>query len=93
MQYCRGGKNSERFSTGSDFMDQTFTRELSGVDSAGVLRQGVDILLRKANTRQQAFSFLELKIWIKTSHSTKNVETTASFTHGLKREVLSKLCK
>ena len=41
MQYCWGGKKSNHFSPGSDFTDQTFTGELSGVDSAEVLRQVV----------------------------------------------------
>ena len=41
MQYCRGGKKSKRVSPGSDFTEQIFTVELSGVDSAGVLRQDV----------------------------------------------------
>ena len=41
MQYCRGGTKSKRVSLGSDFTEQIFTGELSGLDSAGVLRQGV----------------------------------------------------
>ena len=41
MEYCRGGKKSKRFSPESDYTEQIFTGELSGVDSAGVLRQGV----------------------------------------------------
>ena len=41
MQYCRGGKNSKCFFPGNDFTEQIFTGELSGVDSAGVLRQSV----------------------------------------------------
>ena len=36
-----GGRKSKPFSPGIDFVRLTFTRELSGVDSAGVLRQGV----------------------------------------------------
>ena len=43
MQYCRAGKKSKLFSPRSDFTEQIFTGELSGVDSAGVLRQGVSI--------------------------------------------------
>ena len=35
-----GVKKSKRFSTGSDFTDQISTGELSGVDSAGIQRQG-----------------------------------------------------
>ena len=41
MEYCRGSKKSKRFSPGSYFTDQIFTGELSGRESAGVLRQGV----------------------------------------------------
>ena len=41
MQYCQGSEKSKRFSPGNDFTEQSFTGELSGVDSAGVLRQGV----------------------------------------------------
>ena len=41
MQYCRGSEKSKRFSPGNDFTEQSFTGELYGVDSAGVLRQGV----------------------------------------------------
>ena len=44
-----------------------------------------DIPLRKAITRQQAFSFLGPKIWTKISHSTENLKTMASFTYTLKR--------
>ena len=41
MQYYRGGEKSKRFSPGSDFTEQIFTGEVSGVDSAGVPRQDV----------------------------------------------------
>ena len=41
MQYCWGGKKSKRFSPGSDFVELIFIGELSGMDSAGVLRHGV----------------------------------------------------
>ena len=51
----------------------------------------LDIPLIKSSEGQQALSFLGPKIWTKIIHSTKNVKTTASFTHALKREVLSKL--
>ena len=40
-EYCQGGKKSKRFFPGSDFVEQIFTGELSEMDSAGVLRQGV----------------------------------------------------
>ena len=47
MQYCHGGKKSKRFSQRSDFTEQIFTGELSGVDSAGVLRQDVTVDVRQ----------------------------------------------
>ena len=37
----RGGRKFKLFSAGSGFKGQIFTGELSGVDSAGALRQGV----------------------------------------------------
>ena len=46
MQYCRGGKKSKRFSPGSDFTEQIFTGEISGLDSAGVLRQGMILYIQ-----------------------------------------------
>ena len=36
-----GGKKLRTFSAGSGFTDQIFTTEVSKVDSAGALRQGV----------------------------------------------------
>ena len=50
-------------------------------------QMALDMPLRKINTGQQALSFLGPKIWTKISHGTKNVRTTASFTHALKREI------
>ena len=44
MKYCRGGKKSKHFSPGSNFAEQISTGELSGVDSAGVLRQDVKLV-------------------------------------------------
>ena len=41
MQYHSESKKSKRFSPGSDLTEEIFTGELSGVDSAGVLRQDV----------------------------------------------------
>ena len=41
----QGGRKSKPFSPGTDFVGLIFTGELSGVDSAGVLRQGVYIVL------------------------------------------------
>ena len=38
-----GGKKSKRFFPGEWFTEQIFIGELSGVDSAGVLRQGVRV--------------------------------------------------
>ena len=41
MYTYQGGKQSKRFSPGSDYIDQNFTGELSGVNSAGVLKHGI----------------------------------------------------
>ena len=41
MQFCRVGKKSKRFSPGSDLTVQIFARELSEMDSGGILRQGI----------------------------------------------------
>ena len=40
-----GCKKSKRFSPGSDFTEQSFTGELSGVDSARLLRQDVNNII------------------------------------------------
>ena len=56
------------------------------------LQMKFNIPLHMAITRQQAFSFLGLKIWTKISHSTENLKTMASFTYTLKRLVKWKLC-
>ena len=47
--------------------------------------------LQKTSTRQKDLSFLEPKISTKMTQNAKNVKITASFTHDLKRRVLSKL--
>ena len=47
--------------------------------------------LQETSTRQKELSFLEPKISTKMSQNAKNVKITASFTHDLKRRVLSKL--
>ena len=41
MYYSRRGNKSKRFSPRSYVTDQIFTGEVSGMDSAGVLRQSV----------------------------------------------------
>ena len=56
-------------------------------------QMALDILLQRTITGQEALFFLGPKIWTKITHSTKNVKTTASFTHALKREILNKLCR
>ena len=43
-----GGTMTEPFSPGTDFVGLIFTGELSGVDSGGVLSQGVSIAFLKA---------------------------------------------
>ena len=41
MQYCRGSKKSKCFSPVSDFMEQIFIGELSGLDPVRLMKQGV----------------------------------------------------
>ena len=52
MQYCRGGNKFKHFSPRSDFTDLIFTGKLSGMDSAGVLRQGVLSIEQKHKFKQ-----------------------------------------
>ena len=40
-----------------------------------------------------SFIILDLKIWIKISHSTKSLETIASFTNAMNSKILSRLCR
>ena len=54
-------------------------------------QMAMNIPLRQTNTGQPALSFLGSKIWAKISHSSKGIKITASFTHALRREILSKL--
>ena len=56
-------------------------------------QMALDILLQRTITGQEVLFFLGPKIWTKITHITKNVKTTASFTHALKREILNKLCR
>ena len=51
-----------------------------------------DIPLQKTNAGQQAISFLGPKIWTKIYYSDKNVKNKASFTHNLKRGILTRPC-
>ena len=55
----RGGRKSKPFSPGTDFVGLIFTGELSGVDSAGVLRrQGVQ---NQKNLLSSHYSIITLK--------------------------------
>ena len=45
-------KKPKLFPPGSEVTGQIYTVELTGVDSAGVLRQSVDVLLRNSYTIQ-----------------------------------------
>ena len=49
-------------------------------------------LYEKQMHGQKLCLFLD-QIWTKVRYSTKDVKTTASFIHALKREILSKLCR
>ena len=51
----------------------------------------LDIPLCKTIKGQKSMSFLEPKIWNKLSSNIKTAATTASFTHRLKKEILTKL--
>ena len=50
MEDCRRGKKPKLFSLGSDFTDQVFTRELSRMNSAGVMICLKSTLFRIAET-------------------------------------------
>ena len=49
------------------------------------------IPLCRKNKGCKSMSFLEPKIWNKVTSNIKTVTTTSSFTHHLKKELLSKL--
>ena len=51
----------------------------------------LDITLCKTIKEQKSMSFLGPEIWNKLSSNIKTVATTYSFTHRLKKELLSKL--
>ena len=51
----------------------------------------LDTLLCRTNKGQQSMSFLDPEIWNNLSSNIKATATTASFTHGLKKEFLVKL--
>ena len=51
-------------------------------------RMALDIPLRKTNTGQKSLSFLGLKIWSKIDLSIKNVRTSSSFVHAIKKNIL-----
>ena len=48
----------------------------------------LDIPLRETNTGQKSLSFLGPNIWSKIDPSIKNVQTSSSFTHALKKNTL-----
>ena len=56
MSYCRGGKNSKRFSRVSNLMDQIL--QLSGVDLVGAMRQSVVLKICLFNRSLKNFSFV-----------------------------------
>ena len=55
------------------------------------LQMALDISLCRTNKGQKGMSFLGRKIWNKVSLNIKTAATTSSFTHHLKKEILSKL--
>ena len=54
-------------------------------------QMALDIPLCRTIKEQKSMSFLGPKIWNKVSSNIKTAGTTSSFTHGLKKEILSKL--
>ena len=54
-------------------------------------QMALDIPLCRTNKGQKSMSFLGPKIWNKVSSNIKTAATTSSFTHCLKKEILSKL--
>ena len=48
----------------------------------------LDIPLRKTNTGQKSLSFLGPKIWSTIGPSIKNVRTSSSFIHAIKKNIL-----
>ena len=51
-------------------------------------QMALDIPLRKTNTGQRGLSFLGPKIWSKIGLSIKNVRTSPSFVHAIKKNIL-----
>ena len=51
-------------------------------------QMALDILFRKTNKRQKSLSFLGLKTWSKIDPSIKNVQTSCSFMHVVKKNIL-----
>ena len=54
-------------------------------------QMALDIPLFRTNKGQKSMPFLGPKIWNKVSSNIKTAATTSSFTHRLKKEILSKL--
>ena len=48
----------------------------------------LDLSLRETNTGHKSLSFLEPKIWPKIDSSIKNVRTSSSFMHAIKKNIL-----
>ena len=51
-------------------------------------QMALDIPLRKTNSGQKSLSFLGPKIWSKIGPSIKNVRTSPSFMHSIKKNIL-----
>ena len=51
-------------------------------------QMALDILFRKTNKRQKSLSFLGPKTWSKIDPSIKNVQTSCSFMHFVKKNIL-----
>ena len=53
-----------------------------------ISQMALDIPLRKAITAQKSLSFSGPKIWSKIGPSMKNVRTSSSFMHAIKKNIL-----
>ena len=51
-------------------------------------QMALGILLQKTNTGQKSLSFLGPKTWSKISPTIKNVKTSSSFMHAIKKNIL-----
>ena len=75
--------------TAPSYLNDMFIPSLNSYNTRS--QMALDILLCRTNKGQKSMSFLGPKIWNKVSSNIKTAATTSSFTHRLKKEILSKL--